>query len=95
MKFEINFGTLLPLGAMAIALASAWGNVTTSVSELEKKVTEAKTVSASYEARLRAVETGQSNMTARLDAISESLNELKAYQRETNTILRDMLRSKQ
>ncbi len=39
--------------------------------------------------RLRAVENGQSNMSARLEAIVESIDELKAYQREANTLLRE------
>lgn len=93
MKFELNFGTLIPLGAMAVALASAWGNLTTSVTALEKKLDDAKVVAAAYEVRLRLVETGQSSMTARLDGIGESLNELKAAQREANGLLRDIIRT--
>lgn len=90
MKFELNLGTLIPLAGMAVALAVAWGNLTGSVDDMESRLSKMETAATGSDARLRSVENGQSNMTARLDGIRDSLDELKASQRETNTILRGL-----
>lgn len=90
MKFELNLGTLIPLAGMAVALAVAWGNLTGSVDDMESRLSKMETAATGTDARLRSVENGQSNMTARLDGIRDSLDELKASQRETNTILRGL-----
>jgi hypothetical protein len=89
-KFDLNFGTLIPLAAMAIALAVAWGKLTGSVDDMEARLTKMETAASTSDTRLRSVETGQSNMTVRLEGIKESLDELKASQRETNVLLREM-----
>lgn len=90
MKFELNLGTLIPLAGMAVALAVAWGNLTGSVDDMESRLSKMETAATGSDARLRSVENGQSNMTARLDGIRDSLDELKASQRETNAILRGL-----
>lgn len=90
VKFDLNFGTLIPLGAMAIALAVAWGKLTGAVDDLESRLSKVEAAQSAGEERLRAVENGQSNMAARLDGIKESLDEVRAGQRETNLILRDI-----
>ena len=90
MKFELNLGTLIPLAGMAIALAVAWGNLTGSVDEMESRLSKMETAASASDDRLRSVENGQSNMAARLDGIKDSLDELKASQRETNALLRDI-----
>jgi hypothetical protein len=89
MKFEWNLGTLIPLGAMAIAVAVAWGNLTTAVAAIDTRLDAMEDASRDDDARLRAVESGQSSMSARLEGIGDSIDELKTYQRETNTLLRD------
>jgi len=90
MKFELNLGTLIPLAGMAVALAVAWGNLTGTVDDMEARLSKFEAAAAASDVRLRSVENGQSNMTARLDGIKDSLDELKASQRETNSILRDI-----
>jgi hypothetical protein len=90
MKFELNLGTLIPLGAMALALAVAWGQLTGAVGEMENRLVKMEAAGAATDVRMRSVETSQSTMTARLDGIKESLDELKATQRETNSILRGL-----
>lgn len=88
VKFDINLGTLIPLAAMAIAVAVSWGNQTTAVQAIERRITEMESSAKGDDTRLRALETGQSTQTVRLDGIREALNELKANQRETNELLR-------
>lgn len=88
LKFDINLGTLIPLAAMAIAVAVSWGNQTAAVQAIERRMTEMETSAKGDDTRLRALETGQSTQTVRLDGIREALNELKASQRETNELLR-------
>lgn len=90
MKFDLNLGTLIPLAAMAIALAVAWGDLTSTVGDMESRLTKMEMTAAGSDTRLRSVETSQSNMTARLDGIKESLDEVKAGQREQNLILREI-----
>lgn len=90
MKFDLNLGTLIPLAAMAIALAVAWGDLTSTVGDMESRLTKMETTAAGSDTRLRSLETSQSNMTARLDGIKESLDEVKAGQREQNLILREI-----
>lgn len=91
MKFEFNLGTLIPLAGMAVALAVAWGNLTGSVDDMESRLSKMETAAIGSDSRLRSVENGQSNMTARLDGIRDSLDELKDSQRETNAILRGLV----
>lgn len=90
MKFELNLGTLIPLAAMAVALAVAWGKLTGSVEDIDTRLSKMETAAAGSDTRLRSVENVQSNMSARLDGIKESLEELKSYQRETNALLRGL-----
>ena len=91
MKFELNLGTLIPLAGMAVALAVAWGNLTGSVNAMESRLSKMETAAIGSDARLRSVESGQSNMAARLDGIRDSLDGLKDSQRETNAILRGLV----
>lgn len=88
MKFEFNLGTLIPLAAMAVAMAVAWGELSGSVGDIEARLSKMEAAAAGSDSRLRSVENGQSTMAARLDGIKESLDELKLAQRETNAILR-------
>ena len=90
MKFELNLGTLIPLAGMAVALAVAWGNLTSIVDDMDARLTRFEDAASASDARLRSVENGQSNMAARLDGIKDSLDELKDSQRETNAILRGL-----
>lgn len=89
MKFDLNFGTLIPLAGMAVALAVAWGNLTGSVDDMEARLSKFEAAASATDDRLRSVENGQSNMAARLDGIRDSLDELKDSQRETIALLRD------
>lgn len=91
VKFEWNLGTLIPLGAMAVAVAVAWGSLNTSVASIDARLDAMEEASRGDDVRLRAVENGQSTMTARLDAINDSIVELKSEQRETNVLLRQYL----
>lgn len=90
MKFELNMGTLIPLAGMAIALAVAWGQLTSSVGDIDDRLSKMEGAATASDNRLRSVENGQSNMSARLEGIKESLDELKATQRETNALLRGL-----
>lgn len=90
MKFEFNLGTLIPLAVMAITMAVAWGNLTGTVGNMESRLTKMESAATAADARVRSVETGQANMTARLDGIKDSLDELKEGQRDTNMILRGL-----
>ena len=94
VKFEPNLATLIPLGGMAVAIAVAWGQLTTSVASIDARLDAMEAASQDDDTRLRAVENGQSNMAARLEAIGDSIDELKAYQRETNTLLRDIFQNR-
>jgi hypothetical protein len=94
MKFELNLGTLIPLGAMAATMFIAWGNLTGSFDDMESRLSKMETAAGASDDRLRSVENGQSNMAARLDGIRDSLDELKANQRETNAILRELATKK-
>lgn len=89
VKFEPNLATLIPLGAMAVAIAVGWGQLTTSVASIDARLDAMENAAQDDDTRLRAVENGQSNMSARLEAIGDSIDELKSEQRETNTLLRD------
>lgn len=88
LKFDINLGTLIPLAAMAIAMAVSWGNQTAAVQSIERRIAEMESAAKDDDTRLRSLETGQSTQTVRLDGIRDALNELKANQRETNDLLR-------
>lgn len=88
MKFEFNLGTLIPLAAMAVAMAVAWGELSGSVGDIDVRLSKMEAAATGSDTRLRSVENGQSTMAARLDGIKESLEELKLAQRETNAILR-------
>lgn len=46
---------------------------------------------AQVESRVRALETNASRQDARFDALKQSLDEVKEQQRETNTLLRQMM----
>jgi hypothetical protein len=88
MKFEFNLGTLIPLAAMAVAMAVAWGELSGSVDHIDARLSKMEAAAVGSDIRLRSVENSQSSMAARLDGIKESLDELKLAQRETNAILR-------
>jgi hypothetical protein len=89
VKVEWNLATLIPLGAMAIAIAVGWGRLTNAVEAIDTRLDTMEAASRDDDTRLRAVENGQSNMSARLEAIGDSIDELKSEQRATNTLLRE------
>jgi DNA repair ATPase RecN len=89
VKVEWNLATLIPLGAMAVAIAVGWGKLTNAVEAIDTRLDTMEAASRDDDTRLRAVENGQSNMAARLEGIGDSIDELKTYQRETNTLLRE------
>jgi DNA repair ATPase RecN len=89
VKVEWNLATLIPLGAMAFAIAVGWGKLTNAVEAIDTRLDMMEAASRDDDTRLRAVENGQSNMAARLEGIGDSIDELKTYQRETNTLLRE------
>ena len=94
VKLELNLGTLIPLAAMAIAVAAAWGKLTTLVETIDVRLDVLESSANGDDSRLRAVENHQSNMNARLEAIVDSIDELKTGQRETNTLLRDYVQKR-
>jgi hypothetical protein len=89
VKVEWNLATLIPLGAMAIAIAVGWGRLTNAVEAIDTRLDTMEDAAKDDDTRLRAVENGQSNMSARLEAIGDSIDELKSEQRATNTLLRE------
>ena len=90
LKFDINLGTLIPLAAMAIAVAVSWGNQASTVQSIERRLQEMEVAAKGDDSRLRLLETGQSAQTVRLEGIYEVLSELKANQKETNDLLRGL-----
>jgi hypothetical protein len=91
---QINLGTLIPIGLALIGLASWTGSLGTQVETLSHRVELLDKTIDAYEVRLRALETVQSGTNVRLDSITDSIVELREAQRETNSLLRDMLKQK-
>ena len=92
ITMQINLGTLVPVGIALLGLASWTGSLGSKVTSLEDNIATVQATVQGYDARLRAIETIQSGANARLDGINEAIVDLKSAQRETNSLLRDMLR---
>jgi hypothetical protein len=88
VKFEPNLATLIPLGAMAVAISVGWGQLTTTVASIDTRLDAMEAAARGDDSRLRSAENSLSSMSARLDGISESLAEIKSEARDTNMLLR-------
>lgn len=84
--FQVNLGTLLPIGLALLSLASWTGGLSNTVTSLEDTVKE-------FEPRVRAVESNQVGMNVRLSNISDVVIEVKDTLKEMNQLLREALRS--
>lgn len=89
---QINLGTLVPIGIALVGLASWSGSLGNQVDNLEQDAENVQQTVQGYDARLRAIETVQSGVNARLDGIGEAIQELKTTSRETNQLIRELTR---
>ena len=81
---------------MALVSGVWWGGATitrlqSDVQSLTAAVSERRSENGGLEGRVRALESGSSRAGAQLEALSRSMDEMRAEQRATNDLLRRIL----
>lgn len=66
--------------------------LTDAISEQKSGQADARRERTGLDARIRTLENGQSRAAAQYDSLSRSIDDLKQSQRETNELLRQMMR---
>lgn len=85
--------SLVWFGGTTVAnLKSSTDNLATAITETRDIAAEDRRAAALIEARVRALETNASRTGAEFNALRQSLDEVKSAQRETNELLRRVLR---
>lgn len=77
-------------GSTVTGLQSSTNNLVLAVGETRALIAAERQAATALEARIRSLETTSTRQDARFDALSRSLDEMKASLRETNSMLRQI-----
>lgn len=78
------------VGTTVTRLGSATDQLIRELARTDAELRTDRTAATAIEGRVRALETLTTRQDARFDALSKSLDEVKAAQRETNALLRQL-----
>ena len=87
-----SVGNVIQIGVFVVAFAVAWGSAHKRLEQLEATQAEMRQGSADLESRLRAMEISASRSDERIGNLLRSMDELKQQQRETNELLRGLVK---
>ena len=87
-----SVGNVIQIGVFFVAFAVAWGSAHKRLEQLETAQADMRQGSADWEGRLRAMEISASRSDERIGNLLRSMDELKQQQRETNELLRGMVK---
>ena len=96
---KITMGNVLTAIGLIITIAFAWSDLQARQAALESRAVEIVAESDKMsgridgnEGRLRMLEQAAATSTARYESLSQSMGELKAEQRQTNDLLRQLIK---
>ena len=87
-----SVGHIIQMGVFVVAFAVAWGSSHKRLENLEAMQAEMRQGSIDREARIRAMEIATSRADERIGNLLRSMDELKQQQRETNELLRGLVK---
>lgn len=91
-RFEnvLSIGNILQIIVILVAMAIAWGDAKSDIDALKASQAALAEASTQREIRLRSMEISASRADERIENVLRSMDELKAAQRETNNLLREL-----
>lgn len=96
---KITMGNVLTAIGLALTIAFAWSDLQARQSALERRSIEIEAEADKMaikldgnEVRVRVLEQAAATSTARYDSLSQSMGEVKAELRQTNELLRQLIK---
>ena len=89
---KITMGNILTALAMLVAVVAAYSNLQAQQISLERQAVEIEKRVDEGEARTRALEQATATSSARYESLAQAVGELKAEQRQTNDLLRQLIK---
>lgn len=79
IRWDISIGNIITLAALAVTAAIAWGTMTARSDATHNGLSTLESQQDAMEIRVRALETGQAGLAAKLDGIQSTLGRIEQF----------------